>query len=79
MPEPRGCFVNCASMIMSPRAVNTILRDTATSKSAVHRSPCRIAALLRENGVADVAETYLNLEHDTRVRSNHFEVWFARQ
>lgn len=59
-----------------PAAATLRVSDVRYYKKAEQAGAERIAAVLKELGV-QLRLNYLNLENNTRVRPNHFEVWFA--
>lgn len=59
-----------------PEAANLKASDVRFYKKAEEPGASRIAAVLRDAGV-EAKLNYLNLENSTKVKPNHFEVWFA--
>ena len=74
--QARGIRANVAAFKAATgddRALQALFADLG---QLVHKAADDFAAVLKELGV-QLRLNYLNLENNTRVRPNHFEVWFA--
>lgn len=60
-----------------PKAVGLKATDVRYYKEAERDGADRIVKLLKAEGV-DASSTYLRQEQNTKVRPNHFEIWFAK-
>ena len=71
-----GAGIIVPGIELVPKAVGLVHSDVRYYKKAEREGAEKIVALLKSFGV-DASPNYLDEEDNTKVRANHYEVWFA--